>query len=194
MNKNDSDKDIDKIKLIDRIELVGEEFNLEINTENPIEQLTFIKQRVRNRKNKTKSFFKPDYKFWLLLFICTSLGISFFFNKTFLKTFDPYVVRIVSNTSCYGGNLLDSIQEFTIGLIYKPYVLTVGEYGNFAIAKERAIKLLPYFKQIDIKKLKSGTYVFEIQRFSSKKKAYRIANKLSRNGLDEVHVRYLQDQ
>ena len=88
---------------------------------------------------------------------------------------------------------LNACPTFFVDQIKSPYVVTIGEFKTFANAKEEAIKLLPTFKQIEIKQLMSGVYTFEMERFSSKDKAYSLANEFMQDGLNSVHVRYLRD-
>ncbi len=88
---------------------------------------------------------------------------------------------------------LNACPTFFTDQIKSPYVVTIGEFKTFPSAKEEAIKLLPRFKQINIKQLMSGLYTFEMERFTSKDKAYLLANEFMHDGLNVVHVRYLRD-
>jgi hypothetical protein len=112
-------------------------------------------------------------------------------NNFFTKSFDPVVFKLLSFPHLLQKENILSPKDFVMNQIKKPYVLTVGEFGNSALAKDEATKLLPKFKEITIKQLDTGIYVFEIERFSSKTKAYLTAGKFIQDGLDSVHVRYL---
>ena len=153
-------------------------------TENPLERLSFRKYR---KKQKTRF----SSNFYLFIFVALLLSASIVLNKFFLEKLDPKLFKITSTSTSFIKSIFVSSQDFVIGQLEKPYVLTIGEYGNFSIAKEEAFKLLPKFKQIHIKQLNSGVYTFEMERFASKKKAYFAAEKFMKEGFDVVHVRYL---
>lgn len=145
------------------------------NIQNPFSSLNFT--------DVEKEISGTSYNFWLISVVIILLFSSVVLNQFFIEKLDPKVFSCVS-----------AVKEFAVGQINKPYVLTVGEYGNFAIAKEEALRLLPQLKQIDIKKLESGIYTFQIERFASKEKAYLSRDKYVKNGFNEVHVRYLLSQ
>ncbi|OGI20068.1 MAG: hypothetical protein A3B68_00495 [Candidatus Melainabacteria bacterium RIFCSPHIGHO2_02_FULL_34_12] len=144
---------------------------IEIEIENPIEKLRFKKNQIKKKTNL-------QLISSLAVFILISSSIIL--NSFFLKTLDPKLFELFS-----------TISEFLHVPMSKPYVVTVGEYGNLSVAKDEAIKLLPKFKQIDIKKLDNGIYTFEMERLGSKSKAYSFAKELTQDGFDAVHVRYL---
>lgn len=159
---------------------------MDVIVENPVYKIKFR----RAKKYKKSRNFSPS----LLLFVLTVslISISIIFNAFFLKRLDPFIFKSLSVLSQKYG--FYNPQTYIVDQITKPYVVTVGEYGNFAIAKEEAIKLLPTFKQIDIKQLTSGIYTFQIEKCGSREKAYDEASHLTRNGFEAVHVRYLPKQ
>lgn len=129
--------------------------------------------------------------FTLLVLVVCLLGISVLLNSFFASKVDPLLVSVTSKPVVIVSKSVGFIKELFFDVFQKPYVVTVGEYGNLAIAKDEAEKLLPRFKQINIKELESGIYVFEIERLSSKKNSYKLANILRKDDLQDVHVRYL---
>lgn len=155
-----------------------------VRTENPLERLSFRKYR---KKKKTHL----SFNFYLFILVVLLLGASIFLNNIFLEKLDPKLFKITLTSASFIKDIFTSSQNFVIGQLEKPYVLTIGEYGNFSIAKEEAFKLLPKFKQIHIGQLDSGVYTFKIGRFTSKKKAYFAAEEFIKEGFDAVHVRYL---
>ncbi|MBI2995970.1 MAG: hypothetical protein HYY52_04625 [Candidatus Melainabacteria bacterium] len=158
--------------LKDTLESLNKNLSFDKNTENPFYKLAFKENKVK--KNNL----------WLMFLIISLISVSIFFNSFFLKKLDPLIINTVTTS-------VSLLKEFYRGLFDKSYVLTIGKYGDLLIAKEEAIKLLPQFKQINIKQLNTGIYVFEVERFGSKKKAYLTANKFIQDGFEEVHVRYL---
>ena len=178
---------IENIKLKDRLEVLQENTTYETKTENPVEKLSF--QEYRKRKQELF-----NYKFWLFLFVIFLLGASIFLNTLHLKRLDQGLLKLISTPAAFINEVFSSTQNFLYDQINKPYVVTLGEYGNFAIAKDEAIKLVPKLKQINIKQLNSGIYTFEIDKLASKNKAYAIANEFIEAGYDGVHVRYLPNQ
>ena len=146
-----------------------------LDTKNPFDSLKFT--------DVEKKVSSTSYNFWLILVVAVLLFSSIALNQFFVEKLDPQILSCVS-----------AIKEFTVGYINKPYVLTIGEYGNLAIAKEEALKLVPQLKQVDIKKLESGIYTFQIERFASKEKAYLWRDKYAKDGFNEVHVRCLLNQ
>ena len=136
-------------------------------TKNPVDALELKDEiEVESGVESNKSL-----KFALLVLLLVSL--SFVLNPFFSKKLEPLAFKYLS-------------MPFN-----KPYILTVGEFKSFAIAKDRAINLLPELKQINIKQLATGTYTFEIEKFTSKEKAYKEYTRLKQDGFDSVHVRYL---
>lgn len=161
----------------------------EFSCENPYETLVF-RNKIRRKKNNNSLRFN----FLLILLIVTLITSSILLNNFFTKSLDPVIFKLLSFPHLVQeGNIL-SPKDFVMNQIKKPYVLTIGEFGNSALAKDEASKLLPKFKEITIKQLDTGIYVFEIERFSSKKNAYLAAGEFIQDGLDSVHVRYLPDQ
>jgi len=138
-------------------------------TKNPVDALE-LKDEIEVESGVES---KKSLKFTLLVLLLVSL--SFLLNPFFSKKLEPVILKFCSIP------------------FSKPYILTVGEFKSFAIAKDRAIKLLPELKQINIQQLATGTYTFEIERFTSKEKAYKESTILKQDGFDSVHVRYLPD-
>lgn len=159
------------IKLKDRLDFTDKSFLK--NVYNP-----FLKLNYSSDKEKDKLPFNPI----LLLVVLFLLLASVLFNSYFQKNIDPFIFKITK---------FDLKSSF-IDVIRKPYVVTIGEFGNSALAKEEAIKLLPRLKQVNIKQLENGLHTFYIERFGSKEKAYKYAKELIYNGFDLVHVRYIQ--
>lgn len=160
---------------------LGGKFLDSTNVRNPIDKLSFNELEKETKKYSNSIF--TSYTNWIFLLVVVLLSSSILLNKFLLKNLDPVVIKSMATTKSFFTNYLK-----------KPYVLTIGEYENFDVAKGEAIKLLPEFKYIDIKELKGGPYTFEIERFSSKRKAYEVANKFMYDGYDAVHVRYQPDQ
>lgn len=159
------------IKLKDRLDFTDKDF-LE-NTYNP-----FLKLNYSDNKEKDKSPFNVA----LLLVVLFLLLVSVLFNSYFQKNIDPILFKITSF----------DLKNSLIDVVRKPYVVTIGEFGNSALAKEEAIRLVPRLKQVNIKQLENGLYTFYIERFGSKEKAYKYAKELINDGFDLVHVRYIQ--
>ncbi len=153
------------------------------NTKNPLESISF--------ENEIDEIELVEVPFWNKItfkagvFVTVVISLSLLLNP-FFKKIDPIFFKIASAP-------FTGINSYFFDQLHKPYVLTVGEYGNLAIAKSEALKLLPVYKQINIKQLQSGLYTFEIERFTSKRKAYKAFSKLEQSGLYAVHVRYLKD-
>ena len=182
------------IKLKDRLDYISRNVFPVEKVENPVERLTFHEVRKRYKKKTDKKTFFFSYNFWLFLLVVFLISSSILFNSLFVEKYDRQVFKSISTVVSFPGNVFSNLKNSIIAQLSKPYVVTIGEYGNFGVAKDEAIKLLPQFKQIDIKKLKNGIYTFEIERFSSKEKAYSLAKEFTLDGLDGVHVRYLPDQ
>ena len=159
---------LQNIKLKDRVDYLPQENLFSKTIENPVEKLRFRELREQRKNNVWISA--------LVILLISSIAL----NSSVLKKADYKFF-----------NLFKNLNDFMLAELNSPYVVTIGEYGNVLVAKDEAIKILPQFKQIDIKKLDSGVYTFEMERFSSKKKAYTLANKFIQDGLDGVHVRYL---
>lgn len=160
---------------------LGGNFLDSTNVKNPIDKLSFNELEKETKKYSNSVF--TFYTNWIFLLVVVLLSSSILLNKYLLKNLDPIIIKSMSTA-----------KSFFTDYLKKPYVLTIGEYGNFDVAKEEAIKLLPEFKYIDIKELNGGLYTFEIERFSSKGKAYEVAHKFMYDGYDAVHVRYQSDQ
>lgn len=182
-DKKQSEKIVrfDSYKLKDRLDFPG---NISDSiTKNPFDKLSFEDEEIFEiKKQKPLSLIKTR----LLLFAFIVILSSFLLNPFLAKTIDPLIFKTISMP-------FTAIETFYFDQITKPYVLTVGEYGNLSIAKSEAVKLLPILKQVNIKELSSGIYTFEIERYSSKKKAYKALSKLEQGGFEVVHVRYLKD-
>ena len=172
--KKKEEKEIaEDAKLKDRIaQPINEQLLLTQNVENPVEQLRFKKYKKKNKTN-----------FYLSVCVLVLIGLSILLNAFFLNKIEPLVFEFFS-----------SPQNFVIQQFSKPYVVTIGEFGNVAIAKDEAICLLPKLRQIEIKQLESGIYTFKMEQFGLKKNAYELANKLTQDGFEAVHVRYLPGQ
>lgn len=129
----------------------------------------------------------------IVLSLCVFLlSSSIMLNSFFIKTIDPIVVSVVSMPYKITAGVASLMNKLFYNFAVKPYVVTVGEYGNLAVAKDAAVSLLPRFKQINIIELDSGFYTFEIQRFASKSEAYKTAKRFLKEDLDTVHVRYMR--
>lgn len=166
----------------DRVESV-ETKDPSFSTDNPVSKLQFqtLQRKKTNKINFLNIFLSNNSWMFVpaLILIFTSISL----NKLLLEKLDPGIFTAMS----FSKSLV--LDQFT-----KPYVVTLGEFGNLGIAKEEAVKLLPQLRQVNIKQLKSGIYTFEIERFSAKKKAYFLADEFMQKGFDVVHVRYLPDQ
>lgn len=172
----------DGYKLKDRLEFSG---NISDSiTKSPFDKLDF-EEEDELYEVKKQSYFSLG-KIRLLGIVFLVVLSSFLLNPFLSKKIDPLVFKIISMP-------FTAIENFCFDQVAKPYVVTIGEYGNFSIAKSEAVKLLPVLKQVNIKELGSGLYTFEIERCSSKKKAYKILSKLEQGGFEVVHVRYLKD-
>ncbi len=162
----------------------------DINTENPLQNLTFANIEQLRKASKEATYRNLLLSVIIIIFMTASVLL----NKTLLEKCDPKIFNVASSCVQYSKNLVFSSKQFLSEQINKPYILTIGEYGELSLAKEEAIKLLPELKQIDIKKLDNGMYTFQIERFPSKKQAYAYAGKYIKNGFNSVHVRYLPNQ
>ena len=158
------------------------ELLIDSKVENPVEKLNFEFGVIRKKRKKPKISFQFVLAIVSALFVLLSISL----NTVFLKKIDPSI-GILTMTK----NFLFSPVEFAKCIICKPYAITIGEYGNLLIAKEEAIKLLPLFKAVDLKQLKSGLYTIEISRFSSQKKANAEIEKIRRYNIENLKIRYL---
>ncbi len=149
-------------------------------TKNPIDDLQFVEEK------ESKSFK------WYYLLIVLLIGLSIGLNSLLQRKQNNSQERNTKSSTLNSG--LFNIKDYFIDQMKKPYVVTIGEFKDFGVAKQEAIKLLPKLKQIDIKQLKSGIFTFEIERFSSKDKAYVLSKDFMNDGFSAVHVRYLLDQ
>ena len=120
---------VENIKLKDRLEVLQENTIDEAKIENPVEKLSF--QEYRKRK---QNLF--NYKFWLFLVVISLLSASVFFNALHLKQLDQSLFKLISAPASFVNEMFSSTQNFFYEQINKPYVVTLGEYGNFAIAKD----------------------------------------------------------
>lgn len=151
--------------------LTGSETFSKPRTKNPIDELELID----DNQSIIEAEGFPYKNLKLALIVLFLIAFSFILNPFFSKNIEPVILKFCTLS------------------FSKPYILTSGEFKTFAIAKEKAIKLLPELKQININQLNSGAYIFEIDKFSSKEVAYREAAKLKQDGFESVHVRYLPD-
>ena len=135
-----------------------------VNTENPVDKLKFYK-----KENESKPAIDKER----LIFILSKI-----------------IMLIFTVMLLLGSVFLNSL----VFLSDKCYVVTIGEYGNMEIAKNEAIKFLPELKQIHITELDSGIYTLEIEKLSSKTEAYKLAQKLTEQDFDSVHVRHLPER
>lgn len=171
----------DGYKLKDRLEFSG---NISDSiTKSPFEKLDFDEEEIYEIKKQ--NYFSLG-KIRLLVVVFLVILASFLLNPFLSKKIDPLFFKAISMPFI-------AVENFCFDQVAKPYVVTIGEYGNFSIAKNEAVKLLPVLKQVNIKELGSGIYTFEVERCSSKKKAYKILSKLEQDGFEVVHVRYLKD-
>ena len=196
IKKNESEK-LDNIKLKDRLEYLDKGVFEYTNTENPFDKLTFQEYKKNKKKHKVRNGileYFSSYNFILFLLVVFLLSASILFNRVFLEKLDPKIFKMISQSVFFAKEIFLLPESFLIDQIKKPYVVTLGEFGNFAIAKEEAIGLLPKLKQVDIKQLNGSIYTFEVERFASKKKAYSLADNFIKDGFDTVHVRYLPEQ
>lgn len=176
--------DLKNVKLSDTLESFSKEISM--NTENPVDRLSF--SSVRKRKDiKIKNYSNLGL---LLITVCL-ICLSIFFNSYFIEKIDPVLFKTFSSMSTAVNENAFEPGRLVSDLIMRPYVVTIGEFGNYSIAKDEAIRLLPTLKQIQIKELESGVLTFEIERLGSKKNAYSLANELIQRGFESVHVRYL---
>ena len=171
---------VENITLKDRVECLPQEDLLSKNTENPVEKLRFQELREQRKNKKRLKVVITSYNLWISVLVVFLISASIAFNSSVFKKADYKFFNLAAIAS-----------DFVLAQFTSPYVVTIGEYGNVLVAKDEAIKILPQFKQINIKKLDSGIYTFEMERFSSKNKAYALANEFRQDGLDVVHVRYL---
>ena len=173
MTKKTEKELLEYIDLKNKLELLNKNPAFEKNTKNPFETLTFnsAKTEIKNKKF--------SYKLWFSILILLLLIISVLFNKIISSKFDPALYKVINNLSAQ---------------INKPYVVTVGNFESFDLAKSKAIELLPKLRQINIKQLPTGNYTFEIDSYGSKEKAYSVSQEFIQDGFESVHVRYLPSQ
>ena len=168
---------------------------LEANTpfnekiKNPYDELAFntTKQKVLQSKGLNKF---SSYRFWLILISVFLLLTSIYLNQLVSTRIDLVMLPWIGQASF----IPKPCKQFIFEQIKKPYVITLGHFSNFDTAKEKAIELLPRLKQIDIKQLPTGSYTLEIERFSSKEKAYVLLKQIKQDGFQGVNVRYLPIQ
>ncbi len=171
---NKTEKELlEYIKLKNNLEFLNKNPDFEKETKNPFETLTFnnVRTEIKNKKG--------SYKFWFLVLVVLFLTISILFNEIISSKFDPVLYKLINNLS---------------NQVNKPYVVTIGNFENFAVAKSKAIELLPKLKQINIKQLPTGNYTFVIDKYGSKEKAYSVLTEFTHDGFESVHVRYLPNQ
>ncbi len=180
MTEKINNEAIQGITLKDRVEYVSDDSVLKKNTENPVEKLQFQEILQKRKTYKIPKSVLSQNNVWIPLLVVCLIWVSMTLNSSFFKQADLKLFNSVKN-----------LNNFALAQFSSPYVVTIGEYGNVSVAKDEAIKILPQFKQIDIKKLDSGLYTFEMDRFTSKNKAYNLAGKFTQDGFDAVHVRYL---
>lgn len=173
----------DTYKLKDRLEFSSSISESDSITKSPFEKLDLEEEEI---SAPLRQPLISVVKIRLMGIALVVVLVSFLLSPFLSKQIDPLVFKVLSMPFV-------AVENFCFDQVAKPYVLTVGEYGNFSIAKSEAIKLLPILKQVNIKQLSSGIYTFEIERFSSKKKAYKSLTKLEQGGFEVVHVRYLKD-
>lgn len=180
---------IGNIKLKDRLDCLNKELFM-LKTWNPTENLKLM----LDEKQKQKFIISNKRNLILFAFV----GILFFasasLNSHFSGKYDAAFIRAISLPFVNTAQFLVAGKSFIFDNLTSPYVVTVGEYGNIGVAKDEAKKLLSQFRQIDIREISKGVYTFEITRFSSKEKAYELADKLTLDDLSAVHVRYLPGQ
>ena len=167
------------IKLVDRLDFTNQYTLNKINVKNPARKLRLKSYKQNIYAPKTFGY-KNRIVFAVVIVLLLASAI---FNNTFSRVLDAQLM-----------NFFGACKGFLVDNATAPYVVTIGEYGNFAIAKEEAKNLLPKLRQLDIKEISPGVYTFEIDRFNSKKNAYKLAKELIRDDLSSVHVRYLPSQ
>ena len=175
-------QEVKQIKLKDTLYMIHDESS--IKTENPVNKLKFSNYG-KTKKNKI------GFNFWLALIILFFFINSILLNSFFLKNLDPLLFNVCKKSVAFLNNSFFTVQGLFTDQLSRPYIVTIGEYGNVAVAKEDAVRFLPKLKQINIKELKSGVLTFEIERFGSKSEAYKLAYELKQDGFEAVHVRYL---
>ena len=173
MTKKTEKELLEYINLKNKLELLNKNTGFEKNIKNPFETLTF------NDSVRTKVRKKISYKLWFSILIVLLLVTSVLFNRVISLKFDPVLYKAINNLSAQ---------------ISKPYVVTVGNFESFDLAKSKAIELLPKLRQINIKQLPTGNYTFEIDKYGSKEKAYSVSQEFIQDGFESVHVRYLPSQ
>ena len=154
-----------------------------MQTKNPIDDLGITPTESLSSGLETT----PNYskqKMVLGLIVAVLMVISFAFNGFFSRNIDPMLAKIFS-----GNKVMDGLTLVPSNLIKKPYMLTIGEFENQGIAKEKAIELLPKLKQIDIMQLESGMFTFQIKNFSFESSAHRLAQSLEKQGIQGVKIR-----
>ena len=149
---------------------------------NPFEELVFNESLSLKREKKNNSFLL-SYRSFLLALTIALLFVSVFQSSFLSKKSDPLLL-----------SFFQALENIFSRQINKPYIVTVGEFSDFQTAKQRAINLLPKLRQIEIKKLPTGVYTFEMEKFTSKEKAYSLSKQFIQNGFESVHVRYLPAQ
>ncbi len=175
MSNRSQDELIEYINLKNKLEQLNKNPVLEKKTKNPFDELVF----PETVNHKGKRIFLISYKFWFVLLIILSFSVSILFNRFISTKIDPVIYGLMKNP---------------VSQINKPYVVTLGNFKNYQIAKNKAVELLPKLRQINIKQLPTGNYTFEIDSFPSKEKAYSIAEDFKQDGLEPVNVRYLPNQ
>ena len=173
MTKKTEKELLEYINLQNKLELLNKNTGFEKNIKNPFETLTF-----NNGKTKIENK-KISYKLWFSILVVLLLVISVLFNRVISLKFDPVLYKTIYNLSAQ---------------IHKPYVVTIGNFETFDLAKSKAIELLPRLRQINIKQLPTGNYTFEIDSYGSKEKAYSVSQGFIQDGFESVHVRYLPGQ
>ena len=168
---------LEYIKFKNKLDSLNQNPGFEKNTKNPFETLTF--DELKTEVKKKKIIFLPSYKFYFSVLVIVLLAFSVLFNGVISSKLDPVLYKLINNLSA---------------LTNKPYVVTIGNFESFEIAKGKAIELLPRLRQINIKQLPTGNYTFEIEKCGLKEKAYSIANEFTHDGFESVNVRYLPDQ
>ncbi len=182
---------VQNITLKDRVDDLSQENLLSKNTENPVEKLRFQELREKIKNKKRLKVVISSYNVWISALVIFLIGASIVLNSSLFKKADYKLFNFAAMSANKISSCFSGINNFILAQFSSPYVVTIGEYGNVLVAKNEAIEILPQFKQINIKKLDSGIYTFEMERFSSKDKAYALANEFIQSGLDVVHVRYL---
>ncbi len=172
MQKKTEKELLEYIKLKNKLESLNKNPIFEKKIKNPFDTLTFTE--TNNQEKKISSI--TSYKFWFLLLIASLLIVSVLFNSVISSKLDPFLYKTMNNLT---------------NQISKPYVVTIGNFDTYASAKNKAIELLPKLRQIEIIQLPTKNYAFEIEKLSSKEKAYSVARDFKHDGFEFVNVRYL---